>query len=285
MSTAPPISADRVQKFIEDLEAQKKIVSKCTELFTTLTNHFTSLQNSLSQKSQSLDAKFLSLSSKFSQTLDSLSQRESSLPDRESAAAAHIETLKEAAFAEFKDPKGSAQLSDTLKSLARRMDSAGLVKFIVSKRKESVPLRAEISVALSEAVDPHRLVLEAFEDFVSQKSGKTLGLTDKRWACGMLVHALFPESSWKEKKGKGPEFSRNIGERAAEVVDRWKGQLDGEKEGLTPGEAVMFLHMVVGFELKERFDEGFLRKLVLDFSSRRDMAKLAAALGFDDKMG
>ncbi|MFQ6619034.1 hypothetical protein Gotur_000090 [Gossypium turneri] len=285
MSTAPPISADRVQKFIEDLEAQKKIVSKCTELFTTLTNHFTSLQNSLSQKSQSLDAKFLSLSSKLSQTLDSLSQRESSLPDRESAAAAHIETLKEAAFAEFKDPKGSAQLSDTLKSLARRMDSAGLVKFIVSKRKESVPLRAEISVALSEAVDPHRLVLEAFEDFVSQKSGKTLGLTDKRWACGMLVHALFPESSWKEKKGKGPEFSRNIGERAAEVVDRWKGQLDGEKEGLTPGEAVMFLHMVVGFELKERFDEGFLRKLVLDFSSRRDMAKLAAALGFDDKMG
>ncbi|KAG8487471.1 hypothetical protein CXB51_016216 [Gossypium anomalum] len=285
MSTAPPITADRVQKFIEDLEAQKKIVSKCTELFTTLTNHFTSLQNSLSQKSQSLDAKFLSLSSKFSQTLESLSQRESSLPDRESAAAAHIETLKEAAFAEFKDPKGSAQLSDMLKSLARRMDSAGLVKFIVSKRKESVPLRAEISVALSEAVDPHRLVLEAFEDFVSQKSGKTLGLTDKRWACGMLVHALFPESSWKEKKGKGPEFSRNIGERAAEVVDRWKGQLDGEKEGLTPGEAVMFLHMVVGFELKERFDEGFLRKLVLDFSSRRDMAKLAAALGFDDKMG
>ncbi|KAL4302486.1 hypothetical protein GQ457_10G000390 [Hibiscus cannabinus] len=284
MSTEPPVTADRVQKFINDLEAQKAIISRCTGLFTTLSNHFTSLQTSLSQKSQSLDSKFISLSSTFSQTLESLSLRESSLPDRESAAAARIQTLKAAALAEFGDPKTSNQISETLKSLSRRMDSAGLVKFIVSKRKESVPLRAEISVALSEAVDPHCLVLEAFEDFVSQKTGKTLGLTDKRWASGMLVHALFPEASWKEKKGKGPQFSRSIGKRAAEVVEKWKAHMDVEG-GLTPGEAVMFLHMVVGFELKERFDEGFLRKLVLDFSSRRDMAKLAAALGFGDKMG
>ncbi|KAE8712572.1 hypothetical protein F3Y22_tig00110247pilonHSYRG00107 [Hibiscus syriacus] len=285
MSTDPPVTADRVQKFIDDLETQKAIISRCTELFTKLTNDFDSLQNSLSQKSQSLDSKSLSLSSSFAQTLESLSQRESSLPDRESAAAARVETLKAAALAEFGDPKCSTQISETLKSLSRRMDSAGLVKFIVSKRKESVPLREEISVALSETVDPHRLVLEAFEDFVSQKTGKTLGLTDKRWACGMLVHALFPEASWKEKKGEGPEFSRSIGKRAAELVEKWKTHLDIEGEGLTPGEAVLFLHMVVGFQLKERFDEGFLRKLVLDFSSRRDMAKLFAALGFGNKMG
>ncbi|XWS72009.1 hypothetical protein CRYUN_Cryun02cG0003900 [Craigia yunnanensis] len=47
----------------------------------------------------------------------------------------------------------------------------------------------------------------------------------------------------------------------------------------------MFLQTVVGFELKERFEEGFLRKLVVDFVSQRDMAKLAAALVFGDKMG
>ncbi|XWS69873.1 hypothetical protein CRYUN_Cryun03dG0001400 [Craigia yunnanensis] len=218
------------------------------------------------------------LSSTYSQTFESLSLRQS-------PATANIETEKEAALAEFSNPKTSTQLSESLKSLTRRMDSTGLIKFIVSKRKESVSLRAEISNALSEAVDPSRLVLEAIDDFVSHKIGKTGGLTDKRWACGMLILAWFPEASWNEKKGKGTKFARSIGERAGKVVEKWKRQLDGEGEGVGAAEAVVFLQMVVGFQLKERFEEGFLRKLVVDFASRRDMAKLAAALGFGDKMG
>ncbi|OMO58050.1 Frigida-like protein [Corchorus olitorius] len=285
MSTELEISTERVQKFIDDLEAQKTILSTCTQLFTALTNHFSSLQNSLSEKSQSLDAKFQSLSSTSSQTLESLSLRESSIPDREATAAVNVESQKEAALAEFQNPKTSTQLSESLKSFCRRMDSTGLMKFIVSKRKESVSLRAEISDALSEAVDPPRLVLEAVDDFVSQKIAKTGGLTDKRWASGILVQALFPEASWKEKKDKVPEFARSTKERAVKVVENWKGQLDGDEEGVGAAEAVMFLQMVVGFELRERFEEGFLRKLIVDFASRRDMAKLAAALGFDDKMG
>lgn len=165
------------------------------------------------------------------------------------------------------------------------MDSPGLIKFIVSKRKESVSLRAEISNALSEAVDLPRLVLESVDQFVSHKIGKTGGLTDKRWACGMLVQALFPEANLKEEKGKGPVFARSIREMAGKVVEKWKEQLDGEIEGVGAAEAVMFLQMVVGFELKERIEKGFLRKLVVDFASRKDMAKLASALGFDDQMG
>ncbi|XVE98199.1 hypothetical protein REPUB_Repub03eG0085000 [Reevesia pubescens] len=232
-----------------------------------------------------IHSKFLSLSFSSSQTLDSLSLRESSLPDRESAATSLIETQKEAALAEFRNPETSTQLSESLKSLSRLMDSTGLIKFIVSKRKESVSLRADISNALSEAVDPPRLVLEAVDDFVSQKIGRTGGLTDKRWACRMLVQALFPEANWKEKRGKGPEFARSIEEMAGKVVEKWKGQLDGEGEVVGAAEAVMFLQMVVGFELKDRFEEGFLWKLVFDFASWRDMAKLAAALGFGDKIG
>ncbi|XP_011043448.1 PREDICTED: FRIGIDA-like protein 4a [Populus euphratica] len=45
----------------------------------------------------------------------------------------------------------------------------------------------------------------------------------------------------------------------------------------------MFLQMVLGFGLKSRFDEEFLRKLVAENASRRDIAKLAAAIG--EKMG
>jgi hypothetical protein len=50
-------------------------------------------------------------------------------------------------------------------------------------------------------------------------------------------------------------------------------------------EAVMFLQMVLGFGLKSRFDEEFLRKLVAESASRRDMAKHAAAIGLGEKMG
>lgn len=48
----------------------------------------------------------------------------------------------------------------------------------------------------------------------------------------------------------------------------------------------MFLQMVIGLGLKEKLEEEFLRRLVLEFAGRRDMAKLAVALGFvGDKMG
>lgn len=279
MATELVINSDRVQKLFDDLEAQKTILSSCTQLFSTLSNRFISLQDSLSQKSQSLETKIQALESNSRETLESLSHREDSIPERESAAAAHIEEQREAALADFGKPvSASAELSETLKSLSRRMDSSGLVRYIVSKRKESVSLRAEISKAIAEAVDPPRLVLDAMEEFLKRKSA------DKRWACGMLIQALFPEMN--SKKNKGPEFARSVVERAAEMVLLWKGQMDEEGSAVYgPAEAVMLLQMVLGFGLRSRFDEEYLRKLVVEFAARRDMAKLAAALGFGEKIG
>lgn len=287
------INTDRTQKFIDDLEAQRTILSSCTQLFTALTNNFTSLQNSLSEKSQFLDSKFQSLESNSQQNLESLSQRETSIPERESAAAAKVEEQKGNALAEFENPKKFDKLSDWLKSICRKMDSSGLLKFIISKRKESVSLRAEISPAIMEAVDPARLVLDAVDEFVSNKIEK-VGVTDKRWACGMLLQALFPESSYFGGKHKGPEFAGTVVERAGKILERWKEeQVDGKEGGgsgsggggvVGPAEAVMFLQMVLGFGLKSRFDEEFLRKLVMENAARRDMAKLAVAIGFGEKM-
>lgn len=148
----------------------------------------------------------------------------------------------------------------------------------MSKRKESVSLRAEISKAIAEAVDPPKLVLDAMEEFLSKKSA------DKRWACGMLVQALFPEANLGGGKKKGPEFASSVVERAAGIVEQWKGQMDEEGGALGAAEAVMLLQMVVGLGLLSQFDEEYLRKLVVEFAARRDMAKLAAALGFGEKM-
>lgn len=280
---ATTTSEERVHKFFEDLEAHKAILTTCTNLFTALSDRFTSLQSSLQQKSQSLDSKLQSLESRSHQTLDSLRRRESSIPERESAAAARIRDQTEAALVDLRKPRpGNLELSATLKSLSRKMDSSALLRFIVSKRKESASLRAEIAAAIAEAVDPPRLVLDAVEEFLNCKLAKS-GVTDKRWACGILIQALFPDSGAGAKR---PEFSRRIVERAIGLMELWKRQMDSESENGAVGaaEVVLFLQMVVCFGLRSRFDEEYLRKSVMEFASRRDMAKLAAMLEFGDKM-
>ncbi|KAM6582230.1 hypothetical protein CsatB_009232 [Cannabis sativa] len=284
MATELVVNTERVQKFFNDLEEQKTILSTCTQLFTTISTHFNSLQHSLSQKYQSLESRIQALESHSRDTLQSLDTREASIPERESASLARIQEQKEAALSEFeKQIPENLELSEALKSFSRKMDSAGLVKFIVSKRKESVSLRAEIVQSLAEAVDPPRLVLDSLEDFLNSKSAKA-GVTDKRWACGLLVQALFPDS---HSEKIGPQFARTVVERAVMILEQWKGQMDGgESEGLALGaaEAVMFVQMVVGFGLNAKFDKAFLRKLMLQHASRRDMAKLAAVLEDKDSM-
>ncbi|PON94540.1 Frigida-like [Trema orientale] len=284
MATELVVNTERVQKFFDDLEAQKTILSTCTHLFTTLSTHFNSLQHTLSQKYEILESKIQALESHSAETLESLESRENSIPERESASVARIEEQRDAALAEFeKQFPGNLELSEALKSFSRKMDSAGLLKFIVSKRKESVSLRAEIVQALAEAVDPPRLVLDSLEEFANSKSAK-VGVTDKRWACGMLVQALFPDGN---SERKGPQFGRSVVERAVRILERWKGQVEGQSEGLALGaaEAVMFVQMVVGFRLNAEFDKVFLRKLMMEHASRRDMAKLAAVLEDKERMG
>lgn len=278
------VNTERVQKFFDDLESQKKILSTCTQLFKTLTAHFNSLQESLSEKHHSLESKFQSLESHSRATLASLADREGSIPDRESDAVARIAERKDSALAEFENRiPANSELSESLKSFSRRMDSSGLVKFIVSKRKESVSLRAAIGDALSEAVDPPRLVIDSLEEFVNSKS-KKVGVTDRRWACGMLVQALFLE---RNSAKKGPCFARSVVDRAAKVLEQWKAQIDsGELGGASPGaaEAVMFVQMVVGFRLRKEFDEEFLRRIMMEHAARRDMARLATQLEDKEQM-
>ncbi|KAK7320001.1 hypothetical protein RJT34_04730 [Clitoria ternatea] len=261
--------ATRVHEFFDELEAHKNIMAKCTDLYTALSNHFSSLQHSLSHKSQSLETKFQTLHSRSAETLHSLHHRETSIPERESSAAARIAEQRDAALADLQNPH-PPDLSATLKSLSRKMDASALLRFIVSKRKESAVLRAEIPAAIAEAVDPARLVLEAVEEFLRCKMAKA-GVTDKRWACGLLIQALL---------GVSREYSRRMVERAVGVVEMWKGQLDGG----AAAEVVTFLQMVVCFGLRSRFDDDYLRKFVMEFASRRDMAKLAASLEFGDNM-
>ncbi|KAJ6372247.1 hypothetical protein OIU76_026682 [Salix suchowensis] len=268
MTTELAIETERTQKFFNDLDAQKAILSSCTR---TIHNLDHSLQ----------------IPQQFPRPEIPIPGIQIPIFRIQFPANPRISLLQR-------------RIHTGTRSLCRRMDSSGLLRFVVSKRKESVFLRAEISCAIMEAVDPARLILDAVDELVRDKVGK-VGVTDKRWACGILVQALFPEGSCFGRKDKGPEFARSVVERAAGILENWKEEdnveekADGEGEGeggggggggvVGPAEAVMFLQMVLGFGLKSRFDEEFLRKLVTENASRRDMAKLAAAIDFGEKMG
>ncbi|GMH16559.1 hypothetical protein Nepgr_018400 [Nepenthes gracilis] len=287
------IDRGRIQKHIDDLEAKKSILSTCSGLYKTLTSLFSSIEQSLSEKSHSLESKIQTLESEFQKSQELLDQRENFLPERESSLSAQIEAQKQAALAEFENESAeSDELSEKLKSFCRKLDHTGLVKFVGTKRKESEGLRGEMLNALSECVDPPRLVLDAVEEFVNQKAtwktgGSGSWLTDKRWACAMVVSLLFSPEDLEGKKNVGPTFSGSVVERALRLVEAWKGKVEESGEGLNGvglSEAAMFLQLMLGFGFKEKFDDEFLKKVVLEFATRKEMAKLAVPV-FGERMG
>lgn len=270
------INPDRIQNFFTSLETRKSLLTTITSLHKTLTDHFTTLDQTLTQKSQTLESQIKDFKDKSKESLALLESRENGIPERESIAAAKIEEQKLAAVNEIVNSE-SLNVNEGLRNCFRRMDSSGLITLLLQKRKESSALRAEIGEAMGEAVDAMRLVVDAVEEFVEMKIEGKVGMADRRWACGMLIQVVV---------GGGGGVGRSLRERAGAVLEKWKECLGGGEGsgGVGAGEATMFLQMVIGFGLKERFEEGFLRKLVLEFAARRDMPKLAVALNLGEKM-
>ncbi|KAH9625372.1 hypothetical protein KSS87_015201 [Heliosperma pusillum] len=270
------------------LEQQKTLLTNCTTLYKTLITHFTNLQNSVEIKSQTLDSKSQTLDSQFTQTLDSLQNREDSLPELQNSLSSTVETRKSVAISEVSKPipNESTPLPDILTTMCRRMDPGSLMRLLVEKRRETTSLREKMSKAFSECVDSERFVVEAVREFVELKREKRAGLIDTRWACSMVVRSMFPPEELKEgrvgNKGLGRVFAKKAVERAEEVLKEWRVVSDneglegvGEGTGMGPAEAAMFIEVLLGFGLKEKFEEEFYIKLMLEFCGRRDMAKLA----------
>lgn len=298
MATAEAVvSGDRIRKAFEDIDAEKTLLTNCSLLYKNISSHFSSLEQSLLQKSQTLESKLQALDTQTERTLESLSLREESISDRETAAIARLQQQKESALSEFEKPPaadpGNADFPAAIRSYCRKMDSGGLWRFLVANRKDLSVLKAETARALAtEPADPARLVLDALEDFVLQKTGKG-GLSDQRWVCGVLLRALvLPTGDDSDGSDCVPAVLEthgvpmSIAERAAVTAEAWKGKIDVKEGegGVGPAEVQMFLQMVVAFGLKSKFEEDFLRKLVVRYPSRRDMGKLAAELGLGKKM-
>ncbi|KAJ8443032.1 hypothetical protein Cgig2_030235 [Carnegiea gigantea] len=175
--------------------------------------------------------------------------------------------------------------------ILQKSSRCGEVALARQGRKESTTFRSEILNAIGEAVDPLRLVLDVVREFVEQKAAGKSWMTDKRWVCGVLVGAMFKPDELK-KGSFGVGFSRATTEKAESLLRDWREKTvkavanDGGEglSGMAPAEALMFLQIVLGFGLKDKFEEEFYKKLVMEFAGRRDMAKLAMSF-FADNIG
>ncbi|KAF3781989.1 FRIGIDA-like protein 4a [Nymphaea thermarum] len=275
------VHADPFQKAIDHLEAERAILTNFTNFWKDLSSHISSLEQTLQQKSETLESKLQTLDSTTKEALESLATREESLPSKELAASERVERLKEAALAQIEEhsgalPKG-ADVARSLRFLCLKMDADGLWRFLIARRKELATIRAELEPAVADAVDPASLVLQALEDFVFRRADK-VGLSDQRWACGMLLRALSADEG----------VATSVKERAMVLAETWKEKIHGNGEGglaSNAAEVQMFLQLLVTYKLVEKFEMDYLKKFVVAFASRRDMPKLAVSLGFNEKMG
>ncbi|KAK8938987.1 hypothetical protein KSP39_PZI010893 [Platanthera zijinensis] len=288
---------DRIHKAFEDLETQKSLISNCALQWQKLSDHFSSIEKTLADRSQTIDSKFESLDSQTKQALESLDHRQASLPRRESSAVALIEERRASIVADIVnlESRPPRSLSGILRWHSRRMDAPGLRRFMVSRRKELDILRRELSEAISDSVDPPRLVLDAFEDYLSNPAATATAAGEKCWAVGAMVKVLL------DLLGKeAVAVSDSIRDRAAVVTECWRAKflgkeaeeeraaednkVEGDKEALESAEARIFLRMVIAFGLRSKFEDDFLLKLVLENSMRKETAKHAARLGFGEKV-
>ncbi|KAL9224495.1 hypothetical protein vseg_000521 [Gypsophila vaccaria] len=301
ITTQIPEIPKSITTHFNNLEEQKTLLINCTNLYKTLTNHFTALQNTLNFKLQTLDSKSQTLDSSLNQSLDLLKVRECAITEMLESSRNEVELRRNVAVSELSKavPNDSTQLGDILSSTCRRMDPGLLMRLLVEKRRETATLREKMSVAFSECVDSGRFVVDAVKVFVEMKREKRAGLIDTRWACSMLVRSMFPPEELKVGQSKcaflGRVFAKKAVQRAEEVLREWReaaenervgeeGEGGGDGTGMGPAEAAMFIEVLLGFGLKERFeDDEFYRKLMVEFCGRRDMAKLAVPL-FGDRI-
>ncbi|KAL9224035.1 hypothetical protein vseg_000110 [Gypsophila vaccaria] len=308
-STKSPEIPQKIETFFTNLEQQHTLFTTYTNLYKTLISHFNTLHNSLQLKSQTLELRSQTLDSKFKDSIDSLRRREDSIAEScYSSLLSEVEVRKNAALMEASKqiPEESTPISGKLGWVCGRMEPIMLVKFMLVKRREASTLRVKMREALSECVDSERFVVDALREFVGMKRDKRVGMTDFRWACSMAVGSMFPPEDLKlgrvGSSGLCRVFARKAVQRAREVLREWKdvaddeamecGQGQGKGQGKGKGqvgcgmwhsEAAMFIEVVLGFGLKEMFEEEFYRKLVVQFCGRRVMAKLAVPL-FGDKL-
>ncbi|KAL6185779.1 hypothetical protein ACLB2K_041905 [Fragaria x ananassa] len=290
LTAPPPVSFDEFQR-------QTSLMTSCTLLWKELSDHFLSLEQNLLQKSEAIKRKIQALEHETKESLDELEQREITINQSVEIALVKVEETKKVALKVLKrarsdDEYGEVDNSEGLlmemKSLCLKMDSGRFWRFVTGRKKELESLRAQMSLALAECVDPARFVLEAISEVfpVDKRSEKSDRGNDLGWACVLVLESLIPVVV-DPKIGKSRLLvTPSVKKRAKEIAESWKKSLEerGGIENVKTPDVHTFLQHLVTFGIVKEEDVDLYRKLVVSSAWRKQMPKLAVSLGLTKKM-
>uniref|UniRef100_A0ACD5UYY7 Uncharacterized protein n=1 Tax=Avena sativa TaxID=4498 RepID=A0ACD5UYY7_AVESA len=284
---ASPVSGEAVSAGFAELERQQQLLASCTRLYQQLSDHFDTLERGLASRSDAIRHKRRAVEARTGRALDSLRRRELTIDGSVSRALEQLDSL--AGSGEGSSvAEDAAGLADSLRALCAKMDSAAFFGFVAARRKEADALRAEMPPALRCCVDPAKFVMDAVADVFPVDRREMKNPADLAWACVLILEAAVPALADPDPEigAARPLVPRAARERARGMAREWKEavELKGGVEGAKAPDAHAFLQHVATFAVAEREDRPLYRRIVVSFSWRRQMPRLALALGLDEEM-
>ena len=292
-AAAEVTSAAAIRDGFAELERQQELLATCTRLYQQLTEHFGALDRGIASRSASLRARRRVVELRASRRLDALRRRELSLDGSVSLALSRLESLtnkrdRDDGGGSPLSPKSADGVAEPLGALCAGMDSAGFLAFVVERRKEVDALRAELPAALKRCVDPARFAMDAVSEVFPVDRRAVRSPADLDWACVLILEAVVPALADPDPEigAARPMVPRAARERARHMAAEWKeaAERKGGVEGAKPPDAHAFLQHVATFAVAEKEDRELYRRIVLSFSWRRQMPRLALTLGLEDQM-
>lgn len=282
-STHPP-----PQPSFDEFQRTASLMTSCTLLWKELSDHFSSLEQDLKNKSDALNHKLQTLDAQTKQSLHVLEHREDTINAAVSVALQKVKEQKEAALNDsivFGEVDNDEGLLLKLRRFCLKMDSEGFWRFVAERKKELDSIRAQMSAALADCVDPARFVLEAISEVfpVDKRGDKS---NDLGWACVLILESLIPAVVDPIMGGSRLLVTPRMRKRAKEIAEIWKRSLDerGGIENVKTPDVHTFLQHLVSFGIVRKEDVELYRKLVVASAWRKQMPKLALSLGLGDKM-
>ncbi|CAM0905476.1 unnamed protein product [Alopecurus aequalis] len=284
---ALPVTGEAVSAGFAELERQQQLLASCTRLYQQLSDHFVTLERGLASRSDAIRHKRRAVEARTGRALDSLRRRELSIEGSVSRALEQLDSIA-AAGEGSSVSEDAAGLAESLRALCTKMDSAAFFGFVAARRKEADALRAEMPPALRCCVDPAKFVMDAVADVFPVDRREMKNPADLAWACVLILEAAVPALADPDPEigAARPLVPRAARERARGMAREWKEavELKGGVEAAKPPDAHAFLQHVATFAVAEREDRPLYRRIVVSFSWRRQMPRLALALGLDEDM-
>lgn len=268
-----------IQDSFDALEKQRELIANCTLLWKDLTDHFSSIEKDLQIKSQNLRSKRQSLDLQTQQSLLALNAREKSIDSSVDLAIKKVDEIHRSMSNTNKDDDGVSELDLGTKvgHFCKKMDADGFISLISGHRKDVEVFKNELPNRLfNMCVDPGKLVLDSIE--------KVFSKNDVGWACVLILEALVYALEDREYGNGRLLVTRVTKERARKIADEWKIRFAEGVENVKAADVHAFLQHLVTFGVWIKEEKMFYKKLVLGCSWRRQMPKLALALGLKDQM-